>query len=67
LTSSSLLILGLLSGMAPPSSIIQQGEHYLEPWSTPRSFLLCLFGGYLMSSNAQIPVLQKRKDLMLII
>jgi hypothetical protein len=67
LTSLSLLILGLLSGMPPPSSIIQRGEHYLEPWSTPRSFLVCLFGGYLMSFNTQITVLQKRKDLMLII
>jgi hypothetical protein len=28
----------LLSGMPPPSSIIQRGEYYLEPWSTPRSF-----------------------------
>jgi len=67
LTSSSLLILGLLSGRPSPSSIIQRGEHYLEPWSTPRSFLVCLFGGYLMSFDTQIPVLQKRQDLMLII
>jgi hypothetical protein len=41
-------------------------EQYLEPWCTPRSFLVCLFWGYIMSFNAQIPVLQKRKDLMLI-
>jgi len=30
--------LGVLSGMPPPSSIIQRGEHYPEPWTTPRSF-----------------------------
>jgi len=28
----------LLSGMPPPSSIIQRGEHYPKPCSTPRSF-----------------------------
>ncbi len=52
---------------APSSSAIQRGEHCLEPWSTPRSFVVYLFGGYLMWVNTPIPVLQKRKDLVLII
>jgi hypothetical protein len=30
-------------------------------------FLVCLFGGNVMSCNTQISVLQKRKEIMLII
>jgi hypothetical protein len=67
LISSSLLILGpFFSGMPPPSSIIQRGEHYWEPWSTPRIFLVCLYGGYLVSFHSKYQCCKRGRILCLL-
>jgi hypothetical protein len=68
LTSSSLLILGPVFQECPHPRVLSNEVNIIQSHEALQEvFLVCLFGGQVISFITQISVLQKRKEIMLII